>query len=121
MMPAVPPPRSAKIKIPVELKPGWRFDPKRRVFVSDRGQVWKPKLQRSSRIVYKIPRLAKARAASLSNPERVLQSYMQVILPASESPRAHLHTIATWPFVEEAYVAPEISLPRGIPSPSPQQ
>jgi hypothetical protein len=121
MMPAVPPPRSAKIKTPIELKlkPGWRFDPKRRVFVSDRGQVFKPQVPRSSRIVYKVPRLAKAPSASLSLPERDLQRYMQVILPAGEPPRAHVDAIATWPFVEEAHVAPEVSLPGSIPSPAP--
>ena len=41
MIPAVPLPANSRIRTPVnlKLKPGWRFDPDRRVFVSERGRT----------------------------------------------------------------------------------
>src|SRR3990172_13191565 len=108
MMPAVPVRRPANIRVPVELKrkPGWRFEPTSRLFLSKSGKRFTPHhdLPKNSRIVYKVPHLAKADAVSLSKHEGDLRRYMQVILPAPESPQAHLPAIRAWPSVAEAHV-----------------
>ena len=115
MIPAVRLPAGSKVRTPIDLKlkPKWRFDSKRRVFVSDSGEEFAPRgqLPRSSRIVYKVPSLVEADQARLSKPERELRRYMQVILPAGESPAAYLEVVRAWPAVAEANVAPDVSLP----------
>ncbi len=118
MMPAVPLPQSAGIKTPVEvkLKPKYRYDSSRRVFESDTGERFKPSgdLPKNTRIVYKVPALAEADPARLSKHEKDLRRYMQVILPEGESPADYVETIRAWPSVEDAWVAPEISLPMAL-------
>lgn len=115
MIPAVPLPANSKVRTPVDLKlkKGWSFDPKRRLFASDSGEEFKPRgdLPKNSRIVYKVPSLAEADEAELSEAERDLRRYMQVILPAGESPAEYVEVIRSWPSVAEAHAAPEISLP----------
>jgi hypothetical protein len=115
MIPAVRLPAGSKVRTPIDLKlkPTWRFDPKRRVFVSDAGEEFTPRgqLPRNSRIVYKVPSLVKADQTRLSKHERELRRYMQVILPAADSPATYLEGVRAWPAVAEANVAPEVSLP----------
>lgn len=116
MIPAVPLPENSKLLSPVEvkLKPGWRFDAKSRRFVSDAGEQFKPgsELPKAAKIVYKVASLAQADSESLSEAERELQLYLQVILPANESSAEYLDAIRRWPCVAEAHPPPEISLPR---------
>jgi hypothetical protein len=116
MIPAVPLPANSKIRVPVDLKlkPKWRFDSSRRIFESESGERFTPRgdLPKNSRIVYKVPSLAEADEAKLSRHERDLRRYMQVILPPGVSPAEHVDVIRAWPSVEEAHVAPEISLPQ---------
>jgi hypothetical protein len=118
MMPAVPVPQSAGIRTPVEvkLKPKWRYDSSKRVFESDSGERFKPsgELPKGTRIVYKVPALAEADPATLSKSEKDLRRYMQVILPEGESPADYVEAIRAWPSVEDASVAPEISLPNAL-------
>ena len=101
MIPAVRLPRSAKVKIPVEvkLKPNWHYDPSRRVFKSDSGQEFSPvaDLPKKTKIVYQIPSLVKANENRLSRDERDLRRYVQVILPGEESPGDYLDIIRAWP------------------------
>ena len=115
MMPAVPVPGSAGIRVPVEvkLKPEYRYDSSRRIFESDFGERFAPNggLPKNTRIVYKVPALAKTDVGKLSKAERNLRRYVQVILPAGESPADYVDLIRAWPSVEEAWVGPEISLP----------
>lgn len=117
MIPAVTLPANSKVRIPVDLKlkPKWRFDSRRRVFESDSGQRFTPRgLPKNSRIVYKVPSLAEADEDKLSKYERDLRRYMQVILPAGESPEKYVKVIRAWPSVERADVAPEVSLPQQV-------
>jgi hypothetical protein len=85
MMPAVPPPKSAAIRVPVELKlkRNYKYDSRKRVFVSGSGTSFDPHrdLPKDTRIVYKVPALAAADESGLSQPEKELRRYMQVILP----------------------------------------
>ena len=116
MIPAVPVPRSAGILRPVELKlkPGWRYDPKRKVFTREDGQEFSPgrTVPKGSRIAAKVPALLRRAPARLSKAERDLQRYVQVILPRTVSAADHVEAVRRWPCVEAAHVAPEVSLPR---------
>jgi hypothetical protein len=97
----------------LKLKSNWHFDTKRRTFESDAGETFLPRadLPAGSRIVYKVPNLARAHASKLNEHERDLRRSMQVILPRGESPARYLRAIRAWPSVEEADVGPEVSLP----------
>lgn len=95
-----------------KLKRGWRYDEAKGVFVSGRGAHFTPApLPKRTRIVYKVPGLARSSPDRLSKAERDLQRYMQVIFPSSSAPENYLETLQAWPCVEEAHVAPEVSLP----------
>ncbi len=114
MIPGVPVPDDA-VRTPVEVKlrPGWSYDTGRRRFVSDAGETFAPRgeLPRNTRIVYKVPGLAAVDEAHLSEPERDLRRYLQVILPRGEAPRDYVDAIREWPSVAEASVGPQVSLP----------
>lgn len=115
MIPAVRLPAGSKVRpsIDLKLKPGWHWEARRRAFLSRTGKAFAPRgdLPGHSRIVYKVPSLAKGSEARLSRHERDLRRYMQVILPAGESPAAYLDVVRAWPPVAEVQAAPEISLP----------
>jgi hypothetical protein len=115
MMPAVPAPKNAGISIPVELKlkPNYRYDSRKRVFESGSGTRFNPfkDLPKDTRIVYKVPALAAADEAKLSESERELRRYMQVILPPGAAPQDYVDAVRAWPGVEEASVGPDVSLP----------
>jgi hypothetical protein len=112
----VPAPNDGSIRTPVDftLKPDWLFDTKRRTFVSESGERFSPlgDVPQGSRIVYKVPTLARADGSTLNEHERALRRYMQLILPKGTSPARYLRTVRAWPSVEEAHVSPEVSLPR---------
>jgi hypothetical protein len=117
MMPAVSvPPNVIRTPVEVKLKPHYRYDSNRRVFESDSGAQFKPSgdLPKNTRIVYKVPALAEANVLKLSKWEKSLRQHMQVILPAGVSPADYVEIIRAWPSVEEAWVAPEISLPNAL-------
>jgi len=118
MIPAVRIPAGAKIRVPVEikLKPGWEFDAERGVFVSDRGEEFEARgeLPKKSEIVHKTPALAAAARkakAKLSDDEKNLLRYLQVILPEDEPPAKYLKMIGDWPWVADANLPPAPSLP----------
>lgn len=113
MMPSVPLPAGIRTPIDFKLKPKWRFDRKRRVFVSPSGETFKPHavLPKKSRIVHKAPGLAEADEAHLSKDEKNLRRHMQLILPADQSPADYLAEVRGWPAVAEADVAPDVALP----------
>jgi hypothetical protein len=115
MIPGVPLPANSRIRRPVDLtlKLGWRFDPNRRVFISEAGERVTPRgdLPKGSRVVAKVPSLASADEASLSPAERDLRRYVQVILPPTVPPDRYVEAVRAWPCVERADLAPEVSLP----------
>jgi hypothetical protein len=115
-IPPVPIPNGGRVRLPLDftLKPGWSFDRKRRMFVSATGETFSParNLPRGSRIVYKVPTLAAADASTLSEAERALQRYMQLIPPEGTPADALLDAVRAWPSVEDVHVGPNVSLPR---------
>ena len=115
MFPAIPAPENAGIVRPVELKlkANWRYDSRRRGFVSKSGKIFKPlqALPRKTRIVHKVPSLALVPQSELSGPERDLQRYVQAILPPGESAEKYINAMRQWPCVADAETGPEVSLP----------
>jgi hypothetical protein len=113
MIPAIPPPKQLRCRsIDFKLKPGWRFDEAKGVFIDRSGvEFATPRLPKNSRVLYKVPSLARSASKKLSGAERDLQRYMQVILPSPRSTKSLLQAVQSLPAVEEAHLAPEISLP----------
>jgi hypothetical protein len=108
-----PPARAVAPHLVLKLKAGWTFDPERRVFVSQQGRRFVPrvKLPRGSRIIHMVPGLAKAAQKSLSRHERNLARYLQLILPRRTDPAAYIETLRKWDCLAEVRRAPEIDLP----------
>ncbi len=113
MIPAVLPPKGLTGRtIDLKLKPGWWYDEARGVFVNADGESFVPRsLRRNARIVYKVPDLARASPQALSDAEKDLRSYLQVILPTARGTKALVKQVQSWPAIEEAHLAPQISLP----------
>ena len=113
MIPSVPPPKELVGKsIDCKLKPGWRYDEERAVFVGPKGEALAPAgLPKGARIVYKVPSLARSAPESLSAAERDLSRCLQVILPAAGGAEKLVPVVRSWPAIEEAHAAPEIGLP----------
>jgi hypothetical protein len=111
--PAVPAPKELRGRsIDFKLKPGWRYDEAKGVFLDRKGVKFAaPRLPKNSRILYKVPSLARSAAKRLSKAEKDLQRYMQVTLPSPNSAKTVLETLQSLPGVEEVHLAPEISLP----------
>ena len=99
--------------VSIKLKPGWRFDRSRGQFVSASGQEFsvRDQLPKGSEIVPTVPALAKADPAKLSDAERDLARHFQLILPKGETPEHYLRVVKRWDAVEEATLAPQVSLP----------
>ena len=106
-------PKGLKPHLVVKLNEGWEFDATRHVFVSTEGREFSPKtaLPKGSKIVYTAPTLATAPRNSLSEAQRNLARYVQVILPKGHDAAAYRPVVAKWECVEEVDLAPVISLP----------
>ena len=116
MYPAVRQPKGLARPVDFKLRSGWRYDDGEGAFHGPRGARFMPTaLPKKTRIVYKTPTLAKADPKGLSRAERDLQRYMQVILPSSHEPGKYVPEVESWPCVEEAHPAPEVSLPTASP------
>ena len=115
MAPHTPVPKRANVLRPVELrlKPGWRYDARRALFVTDEGGRCAPgpDLPKGARIAPKVPALVRPGRAGLSKPEKDLLRFVQVLLPARVSAADFVDRISLWPCVEEVRVAPVVGLP----------
>jgi hypothetical protein len=87
----------------LKLKSGWRFDRSGKQFVSADGQRLSvlDQLPKGSDIVPTVPALAKANPAKLSDAERELARYFQLILPKGATPEHNLQVVKHWDAVEE--------------------
>lgn len=107
-----PPPGAIRSSIDFRLRKGWSYDAQARVFVGPRGkQVEAAGLAADSRIEYKVPSLQEKAGEDLLPAERKLRAAMQVVLPRGERAEDYLEVVRRWEAVEDAAVAPQISLP----------
>ncbi len=106
-------PKGVRPHLVVKLKPEWRYDVPRGVFVSVGGRDISPgkDLPAKSRIDPMVPQLAEADPAELSEDERNLARYVNVILPKQVAASDYLKIVGQWACVEEVRPSPEISLP----------
>jgi len=97
----------------LKLKPGWRFDRDTGEFVSAAGRRLsvQDQLPKGSKIAPAVPALAEANPAKLSDAERDLARYYQLILPKGAAPEEYLRVVNRWDAVEEAALPPQVSLP----------
>lgn len=95
------------------LKPGWIFDPARRMFVSREGDLVRPQpdLPKGSRIVPMASELVRTPRAILSAPEEELSRYFQIILPKGGDASAVRAAASHWASVADASMPPKVSLP----------
>jgi hypothetical protein len=107
------PPPGLRPHIVARLRPGWRYDARRRGMISPAGETLTlpGELPRGSRVQYMVPELAEKPPEELTEDERTLGRYVHVILPAGTDPASHVATVAAWPCIEEAHLPPDISLP----------
>lgn len=105
------PPKGIKPHLVVKLKKGWRFEDKRKAFVSPRGRevTLSDDLPRGSKIVYMVPELAKKK--SLTGDEKNLARYVHVILPKGKSPADYLPTVGKWACVDDVQPPRDFGLP----------
>jgi hypothetical protein len=97
----------------VRLKPGWRFDRRRRALVSDAGQSLSLRrlLSPRTRIAPMAPSLAAADPRSLSEDELLLSRYLQVVLPSGADPTDLASDLRGLEGVEQVSTPPRIGLP----------
>jgi hypothetical protein len=97
----------------VRLKPGWRFDRRRRALVSEADQLVRLRslLPTSTKITPMVPSLADADPASLSEDEQQLARYLQVVLPPGTDPTDLVATLRDLDGLESVSTPPRMGLP----------
>lgn len=106
-------PKGVRPHLVLKLKLGWALDEARSLFVSDNGEELNPqeKLPQGCQILHMAPSLARKASRRLSEAERDLVRYVQVVLPKGQSASTCLRRIRKLPCVEEGRLPPKISLP----------
>ena len=99
--------------ITARLKPGWRYDGKRRRFVSTLhepgGREFRDELPRYTRIRPLIPELSSVSPEGLSEDERRLARTIHLFLPRGSDASDVLKHVEEWDFVDEAWLTPSPS------------
>jgi hypothetical protein len=106
-------PRGVSRHLDVRLKPGWRFDRRRRALVSEAGQALSLRglLSPGAKVVPMAPSLARADTQNLSEDERLLARYLQVVLPSGADPTDLAADLRGLEGVEQVSTPPRIGLP----------
>jgi hypothetical protein len=97
----------------VRLGSGWRFDRRRRALVAEDGQSLSLRglLPPGARVVPMAPTLAAAPTKNLSEDERLLARYLQVVLPSGADPADLAAALRGLEGVEQVSTPPRIGLP----------
>lgn len=97
----------------VRLKPGWRFDRRRRALVSEEHQSVRLRglLPSGTTITPMVSSLADADPESLSEDERLLARYLQVVLPSGTDPTDLVAALRDLDGLESVSIPPRIGLP----------
>lgn len=94
------------------LAPGWALDKDARAFISDEKRIdFAHHLPRGARARPHVPALASRDVKTLSEAERALARYVQLLLPKNADIGSARAAIAKLEAVEEATVSPEVGLP----------
>ncbi len=97
----------------VRLKPGWRFNRRRRALVSEAGQSVSLRgiLPRGTTIVPMVPSLADSDPQSLSEDERLLARHFQIMLLSDTNPTDVAAALRDLEGMELVSIPPRIGLP----------
>lgn len=97
----------------VRLGPEWRYVASRKCFLSTGDEEWRPvqELPAGTRIEPMAPHLAESDPGQLTEDEKDLARYVQVIFPAGTDPGDYVTSIRDWPCAEKVRPPPDISLP----------
>lgn len=104
------PPPGAEPYVLVRLAPGWRLESNAFVSGADRVAL-ADSLPRGTRARAHVPALASRDPKTLSEPERELARYIQVLLPKGAEPEAARAALEKLAAVERATVPPAPELP----------
>jgi hypothetical protein len=106
-------PGGVSAHLDVRLKPGWRFDRRRRALVSEAGRSLslRGRLSPGAKIVPMTPTLAGADPQTLSDDERLLARYLQVVLPPGADPTDLAADLRGLEGVELVSTPPRVGLP----------
>ena len=120
-MPSLPVMSSGPVTTPGKLRPhldvklgaDWRYLKSERMFVSSGGQVFSPAstLPKGAEVLYTAPGLAQADPCTLSEDERNLARFVQVIFRNKAARKKHFAQVEKWSCVEVVRWPPEVSLP----------
>jgi hypothetical protein len=106
-------PLGVSTHLDVRLKPGWRFDRRRRSLVPAAGNPVSLRglLPSGTKIVPMVPSLADAEPKGLSDDEQLLARYLQVVLPSGTNPTDPAAVLRDLDGVELVSTPPRIGLP----------
>ena len=106
-------PPTGRPHLVVLLKPGWKYEGRKRQFGKKGGErvLLKQDLPARTKVVYTAPDLARLTESKLTPGERRLARYVNVILPPDSDADALLTRVKQWKCVEKAWVGPEVALP----------
>jgi hypothetical protein len=97
----------------VRLKPGWRFDARRRALVFGKQPVLRLRglLPAGARVTHMVPSLATSDPASLSEDEQQLARYLTVTLPPGADPAGLASALRGLDAIDEVSSPPAVALP----------
>lgn len=109
----VKPPGSLRPHLDVKMGLDWRYQETKRLFVSTGGDKFSPRpsLPKGAEIIPMVPALARADPGTLSEDERNLARFIQVVFPSKAARKKHAADVEGWPCAEEVRWPPEVSLP----------
>lgn len=109
-------PGSIRPHLVVKLRQGWTLEPGRRRFKKAGHEPVYPgaDLPKYTRITFQVPEMARKRSRTEAEDE--LARLIQIVPPRRVPPAQVLERVQAWPFVEKAWVAPDVS-PAAIASP----
>jgi hypothetical protein len=110
------PPRrfpEARRLVVLQMKAGWRFDPRRRLFQGPHGESFSPKadLPTGTKIAPLDEELAKAEPKGLSSDERRLARIVNLTVSPGSDPDRLKEKAEGWPCKEKVWVPPVPSPP----------
>ena len=114
MIPAIPPPKELRCRsIDFKLKPGWRFDEAKGVFIHRSGLEFANRrgCRKTAASSIKCPAWRDRHPKNSPALKEICSATCRLIPPSPRSTKSVSQAVQSLPAVEEAHLAPEISLP----------